>query len=63
MEMLTAEITKQDWIDTYAGRIFKTWQSRQTPFAIDESYIEQLKKQLSDQFEDPLKRSLIETSY
>ena len=62
--MATVEITKEDWIRNYAGRIFAMWRKRQGPLGeVDEKYIEQLKEQLSNQFDDPLKRALIENTY
>lgn len=62
--MAICERTKQDWIQEYAERILKAWQNWQGPLGqVDDSYIEQVKKELDSQFDDPLKRSLIETTY
>ena len=61
--METSTITKQDWIDIYADRMLHTFDKWQSPLGIDPNYSEVLKKQLEDYYDDPLKRSLIETSY
>ena len=56
-------ITKQNWIDIYADRMLHTFDKWQSPFGIDPTYIEVLKDQLQAYYDDPLKRSLIETSF
>ena len=61
--METSTITKQDWIDIYADRMLHTFDKWQSPLGIDPNYSEVLKKQIEDYYDDPLKRSLIETSY
>jgi len=61
--MRTAEITKQDWVDKYAGRVLALWRILEGPLGIDETYKEQLQKQLSEYFDEPLKRNLIESTY
>ena len=64
LKMAAIKITKEDWIEDYACRIFEMWRKRQGPLGqVDEKYIEQLKEQLSNQFDDPLKRALIENTY
>ncbi len=61
--MATIEITKEAWVDTYSERILLVWQQLQGPLGIDDQYSQQVKDQLDDFFDDPLKRSLIETTY
>ena len=56
-------MTKQEWIAEYAGRILFTWRRWQGPLGIDDAYLEQLEEQLGKQFDDPLKRQLVEMSY
>ena len=63
-EVAALELTKDDWIGQYASRILQMWRQRQGPLGrVDEGYLEQLKEELEQYFDDPLKRSLIETSY
>ncbi|MHC5060434.1 MAG: hypothetical protein ACYTFK_05050 [Planctomycetota bacterium] len=61
--MATIEMTKDAWIDIYAERVLQVWQRLQSPLGIDGQYSQQVKNQLSEFFDDPLKRSLIETTY
>ncbi len=56
--------TKEDWIEEYALRILGMWQINYTPLGkVDDGYIAKLREDLAGYFDDPLKRSLIETSY
>ena len=60
------EVTKarrQNWVDSYADRILHTFDKWQSPLGIDPDYRKVVKEQLEGYFEDPLKKSLIETSY
>ena len=61
--MPATETTKQEWVEEYASRILQLWQTQESPLGIDTEYASQLQVQLEDFYEDPLKRSLIETSY
>ncbi|MCK5172098.1 MAG: hypothetical protein KAR47_01830 [Planctomycetes bacterium] len=61
--MPATETAKQDWVDEYASRILQFWQSQEGPLGVDTNYTHQLRAQLDDFYDDPLKRSLIETSY
>jgi hypothetical protein len=61
METLTN--TRQDWVDNYANRILRTFDKWRSPLGVDPDYRTVVKKQLEGYFEDPLKKSLIETSY
>lgn len=62
--MQTAKLTKEDWIQKYAMRVLEMWQSWQGPLGcVDEKYINQIKSELSEQFEDPLKRAMVEATY
>ncbi len=57
------DISKQSWIDIYSGKILRMWGRWESPLGIDEDYLSQLKNELSEYFDDPLKRALIESSY
>ena len=62
--MSVTETTKTEWVDEYAGKILKMWQNWQGPLGnVDEQYIEQLKQDLQGQYDDPLKRTMVEMSY
>ncbi len=62
MAILTA--TKDDWVEEHALKILNMWQLNHTPLGrVDDQYLAKLKDDLSSYFDDPLKRSLIETSY
>ena len=56
-------MTKEAWVEEYAKRIFKIWQTWQGPLGVCESYEEHLKEELDHKFDDPLKRSFIEMNY
>ena len=63
MEITTNTISKEEWMHEYAQRILRMWQTWQTPLGVDDRYCEVLKEQLSEYFDDPLKRELIEATY
>ena len=56
--------TKEDWIEKYVTCILKLWQDWQEPLASSaEEYIEHIKEELRYQYDDPLKRSMVELNY
>jgi hypothetical protein len=61
MEALTD--TRQNWVDSYAERILHTFDKWQSPLGGDPEYRNVVKEQLEGYYGDPLKKSLIETSY
>ena len=61
--MPTVDPNKQAWVEKYAGRILLVWHNLQSPLGIDGQYSRQVKDQLDEYFDDPLKRGLIETTY
>lgn len=63
-QMTTTVMTKDAWVNEYAHRILTLWQQWKGPLGgADGAYIEKLKEDLDEQFDDPLKRSLIESTY
>lgn len=60
---VSTDISKQSWIDIYSSKILRIWGHWQSPLGIDENYLLELKSELGEYFDDPLKRSLIENSY
>jgi hypothetical protein len=61
--MSTTEAAKDDWVAEYAKRIAEALHKWQGPLGIDERYSEHLKAELSEYYDDPLKRGLIESTY
>ena len=62
--MTTLTMTKEGWIEEHALKILNMWQLNRTPLGgVDDEYLAKLKEDLAGYFDDPLKRSLIETSY
>jgi len=61
--MTTIEVTKEMWVDEYANRILQVWHKWPSPFGLDKQYSKEVKNQLSEYFDDPLKRDLIEMTY
>ena len=58
------EIAQEDWINEYAMRILSMWQDQQGPLGqVSKEYIEQLKEDLAEYFEEPLKKELIEATF
>ncbi len=55
--------TKEAWIEKYAKRIFELWQTWQGPLGVSGEYINHLKDELGHQYDDQLKRSMIELNY
>jgi len=54
---------KEEWIQHYADRMLKLWQVWQTRLGVARGYVEQLKADLAELYEEPLKRMFIETTY
>lgn len=61
--MSTVDPNKQAWVNKYAERILRVWLNLKSPLGIDGQYSKQVKHQLDEYFDDPLKRGLIETTY
>lgn len=60
---MKTQISKKEWIQKYATRIYKQWLTWQSPLGVASNYIEQVKIDLEEYYQDPLKRMLIEGSY
>jgi hypothetical protein len=57
------EPSRDEWIQQHAERIHTLWFQWQTPLGIAYKYVEQIKKDLAKFYDDPLKRTFIETTY
>ena len=56
-------IDKNKWASEYAKRILNNYLTWQTPLGVDRGYMEKIKQDLMEDFENPLKKSLIEETY
>ena len=54
---------KEEWIQHYADRMLGLWQVWQTSLGVARGYVEQLKTDLAELYEEPLKRTFVETTY
>jgi len=57
------DIAKKKWLQKYSRRLLRFWLQWQTPLGIACAYAEQIKEDLAESYEDPLKRMFIETTY
>ena len=55
--------SKNEWIHYHAKKIYAFWLQWQSPFGIACNYMEQIKNDLKEFYDDPLKRTFIETTY
>lgn len=56
-------IYKEQWTQHYAGRILKLWLQWQTPLGVARNYVDQLKEDLAEFYDEPLKKMFIEAAY
>ena len=57
------DIARDRWIHKYSLKLLKLWLQQQTSFDIACAYTTQIKEDLADFYEDPLKRKFIEATY
>ena len=62
MEQRKSE-TKEEWLKHYSDQIFSLWLRWQTPLGISHLYIERVMQELSEYYNEPLKRKFIEATY
>ena len=55
--------SKNEWAHHHATKIHAFWLQWQSPLGIAYNYIEQIKNDLMEFYDDPLKRTFIETTY
>ena len=56
-------IARDNWVNKYSLRLLKLWLQQPTPFDIACTYTVQIKEDIADFYEDPLKRKFIEETY
>ena len=54
---------KEQWLQQYSDRLLKLWHQWQTPLGVACSYAQQIRTDLAEFYEDPLKRRFIENTY
>ena len=57
------DITRDKWIHIYSLKLLRLWLQQQPPFDIAFTYTAQIKEDLADFYEDPLKRKFVEATY
>ena len=57
------EIKKQQWLQECSHRLLGQWLQWQTPLGVAGAYVERIKAELAEFYEDPLKRTFIEATY
>lgn len=57
------DIGKKKWLEKYSRGLHELWLQWQTPLGIACAYAEQIKEDLTEIYDDPLKRMFIETTY
>ena len=60
---LQVQMCKEEWIQYYADRMLTLWLKWQTRLGVAWDYVEQLKTDLAELYEEPLKRMFIEATY
>ena len=58
-----SEIKKRTWLEKYSRRLLDQWLRWQTPLGITYAYADQIREDLAEFYEDPLKRMFIEATY
>ena len=58
-----SEIKRQKWLQKYSHRLLGQWLQWQTPLGVTYAYAEQIREDLAEFYEDPLKRMFIEATY
>lgn len=54
---------KQEWIQHYADLILRFWLRWQIPLGVARDYREQVKEDLAEFYDEPLKKTFIEATY
>ena len=54
---------KRAWVQRYADRMFAVWAERQTCLGVTRCYIRQLRQELAEWYDEPLKKMFIEATY
>ena len=63
VDIKKTKLTKDEWIQHHAKRIHSFWLQWQTPLGVANRYVEKIKRDLAEFYDDSLKRAFIETTY
>jgi len=56
-------ISKDKWLQKYSCKVLSLWLQQPAPFGVTFTYTTQIKEDLTEFYEDPLKRKFIESTY
>jgi hypothetical protein len=62
MEM-GVDYEKAKWVQKYTDRTFDCWRGRAHTVAVSQQYRRQIEAELAQQYDDPLKREFVETTW
>ena len=54
---------REKWIKYYANRMLRCWLQWRSPLGVARDYVEQLRENLAEFYDEPLKKIFIETTY
>lgn len=60
---LIRESEKEKWTEHVANKMFQSFMQFQNPFSLSKDYLEHIRRDLRNAYDDPLKRSFMEASY
>jgi len=58
-----SDVKKREWLQRYSRHLLDQWFKWQTPLGVALTYAAQIREDLAAFYEDPLKRTFIETTY
>ena len=58
-----SEIMKLKWLQKYSHRLLGQWHQWQTLLGIDSAYADKIREDLAEFYDDPLKKTFIESTY
>lgn len=58
-----SENERQKWLEKYSALLLGHWRQWQTPLGIASTYAKQIREDLAQFYNDPLKRTFIEATY
>lgn len=57
------QMTRRQWIQHYADRVYELWLQQDTRLDVTSDYIQQIESDLARLYDHPLKRTFIEATY
>jgi hypothetical protein len=62
-EAMGMDYEKAKWVRKYSDRAFNCWRDRARAIAVSQQYRRQLKTDLSQHYDDPLRRQFVEMTW